>query len=214
MSAYARNFDAALERTGIRNAFVAEKLGVPRTLVSMWRRGRQPMPAVYARSVGAIVGEAPARISSAYDELVVAGVIPDARHGATPPDHVRIPALAEFDRSGQAHDSYLPELIARRRAGSTPIEHLRWTLQTSQALAPLIERDALLLIDTRFTRHADVSDGGLYALTLWGRPDIRKILIRRDRWVLTSQDQDAERSEVSNKELSQLRLFGMVVGWI
>jgi len=51
----------------------------------------------------------------------------------------------------------------------------------------LIRRNALVLVDTSVTRHEDVVDGGLYAYTLWGRPDIRRFLPRRDGWLLVGQ---------------------------
>ena len=214
MDSYTQAFAEAIQTAGMRNDYIALKTGVSSNQVSQWRRGRRPIPAQYAPNLGALLAVPPERISVAYARLVEAGVMAEAMEIPVPKGHVRIPRLADFGRPDALDDCYLPEFVVRQKIGATPIEHVRWTLQPSQALAPQIERDALVLIDTRVTKHADVVDGANYVFTLWGRPDIRRILIRRDLWLLTKYNSETERTDVYETDLTHLNLFGLVVGWL
>lgn len=214
MDPYTQAFAEAIKTAGMRNDYIALKTGVSSNQVSQWRRGRRPIPAQYAPNLGALLAVPPERISVAYARLVEAGVMAEAMEMPIPKGHVRIPRLADFGRPDALDDCYLLEFVARRKLGATPVEDARWTLQPSQALAPLIERDALVLVDARATAQSDVVDGAIYAFTLWGRPDIRRVLVRRDHWLLVGHSSDTERTEVYEADLPHLRLFGLVVGWL
>ncbi len=108
----------------------------------------------------------------------------------------------------------LPEFLVRPKIGLTRMESLRWTVQPSLAMEPDIRQNALVLVDMSVSQQAHVVDRGLYAYTLWDRPDIRRIVIRRDAWSLCCGGKDADSTEVSESDLEHLRVLGAVIGWI
>jgi hypothetical protein len=187
--------------------------------VSQWRTGRRPIPAERAVAIAALLGVAPESISEGYERLLHAGYTPPhkalslgSRAGAAPVDHVTIERLAEFGHADGPTRILLPDFLARRKIGLSAIEDVRWTLQPSHAMAPEIDRHALVLVDITATQHAQVVDGGTYAYSLWGRPDIRRLLIRRDHWLVLGYGKDAEYTEVQTSELSNLKILGVVLG--
>ena len=96
----------------------------------------------------------------------------------------------------------------------TSFNALRWTLQPSIAMEPEIRQGVLVFIDTSVNRHDQVVDRGIYAYILWGRPDIRRIQVRRDAWALSCASREADATMISEAELDQVSLLGAVVGWI
>jgi transcriptional regulator with XRE-family HTH domain len=215
MSDYSKALTEAIKRAGVRNDYIAQQIGVTSgNQVSQWRRGRRPIPAHVAPKLAALLSVPPEAISAAYARLLDAGMPPEPQETLIPSGHVRIPSLAEFGRTGAMDDCYLLDVLARRKLGTTPLEHARWTLQPNATMAPLIERDDVLLVDARATQRADVMDGSIYAFTIWGRADARRILVRRDHWVLAGQSPEVDRITVYESDLEQVRLFGMVVGWL
>lgn len=220
MNKYSQTFADAMERTGIRNVTVAAHVGkVGNNCIAQWRTGRRPIPAEHAPKVSMLLGVLPESISEAYERLLEAGTIqPDAAgtgaRNAPPMGHVILGQLKDFSPPDPQPRLWLPESISRRKLGLTPVENVRWTLQPSWSMAPEIERHALVLIDVTAKRQQDVVDGGLYAYALWGRPDIRRLLIRRDGWTLVGANPDVERLLVAEQDLEQLRVFGAVIGWI
>ena len=134
--------------------------------------------------------------------------------GIVPIEHVAIQHLPGFGRGDGCERILLPEFIVRRELGPTQIENVRWAVQLSRAMEPEIKRFALVLVDTSISRHEDVVDGGIYAYTLWGRPDIRRLLVRRDAWCLVGQGGGSERIDVSTTDLSNIRIHGAVTGWL
>lgn len=214
MDTFSKAFAEAIRHAGIRNDYLASKIGASSNQVSQWRRGRRPIPAHFATNLGTLLSVPPETISSAYARLVEAGMMLEPRETPVPKEHVRIPRLPEFGRPETLEGCCLLEILARRKLGATALEHARWTLQPNAAMSPLIERDAVLLVDARATDQADVMDGAIYAFTIWGRPDVRRILVRRDHWLLVGQSAEVERIEVYEADLKQLQLFGMVVGWL
>lgn len=211
---YAENFDAAVERSGMRNTHIAHTMDINVNLISIWRRGHQPIPPIHALRLATLVGETPERISRGYDQLLKAGVIPSWPHMPPPQDHVFIPRLLDFGRGDGPEGCYLPEFLLRRELGTTPLDAVRWAHLPSLALTPLIKRDALMLVDSRICDHANVVDGAVYAFTLWGRPEARRILLRRNHWQLVGQSAESERVDIYDDDMEQLKLFGMVVGWL
>lgn len=218
MNKYAQAFFDAMKRTGLRNVVVAAHVGkVGQNCVAQWRSGRRPIPAEHAPKVAGLLGLLPEQISESYDRLLKAGaLLPDAAPGrnAPPHGHVVLSQLAEFGREAEQTRVWLPESITRRKLGLTHPNDVRWTLQSSLSMAPEIERQALVLIDITANRTEEVVDGGLYAYALWGSPDIRRILVRRDAWMLVGANAEVERVTVTAEELPQLRIYGSVIGWI
>lgn len=219
MDRYARAFAEAMDSTGTRNTTVAAHARVGSNNVSQWRTGRRPIPAERAVAIAALMGVAPERISEGYERLLHAGYTPPhktlsigSRTAASPVDHVTIERMAEFGHTEGATRILLPAFLARRKIGPAAIEEVRWTFQPSHAMEPEIERHALVLVDITITQHDQVVDGGTYAYSLWGRPDIRRLLIRRDHWLVLGHGKDAEYTEVQASELSNLKIFGAVLG--
>ncbi len=219
MDRYARAFAEAMDSTGTRNTTVAAHARVGSNNVSQWRTGRRPIPAERAVAIAALMGVAPERISEGYERLLHAGYTPPhktlsigSRTAASPVDHVTIERLAEFGHTEGATRILLPDFLARRKIGPAAIDEVRWTFQPSHAMEPEIERHALVLVDITITQHDQVVDGGTYAYSLWGRPDIRRLLIRRDHWLVLGHGKDAEYTEVQASELSNLKILGAVLG--
>jgi hypothetical protein len=220
MNKFSQAFADAMERTGIRNTVVAAHLGtIGYNNIAQWRTGRRPIPAEHAAKVAALLGVPPESISEHYDRLlhagaVLPGAVGPASRSSPPARHSVISQLEGFGRAEEPDRIWLPESVVKRKLGPTPVEHVRWALQLSWAMAPEIERHALVLVDITANRHDEVLDGGLYAYSLWGRPDIRRITIRRDAWGLVGTNPEVERIAVGESELSQLHIFGAVVGWL
>jgi hypothetical protein len=216
MDAFAQALSDAIDQSGMRGDHIAKQVGTTPNQLSQWKNGRRPVPAHYAPSLASVLLIRPESISNAYARVIDAGLTIDAVNGSSlvPNGNVRIHRLAEFGRPDAMDDCYLLEVLARRKLGTTPTECCRWTLQPNAAMSPLIERDSVLLIDTRITDHADVMDGAIYAFILWGRSDVRRIFVRRDHLLLVAQSPEVERIEVHRDDFAELRLYGMVVGWL
>lgn len=221
MDKYAQAFADAMNETGVRNTTVAAQLeGIGYNNVSQWRTGRRPIPADHAPAIAALLDVPPERISKAYARrmhaesarMAMASGSPD--RGIVPTEHVAIHHLPGFGRGDGCERILLPEFIVRRELGPTAIENVRWAVQLSRAMEPEIKRFALVLVDTSISTHEDVVDGGIYAYTLWGRPDIRRLLVRRDAWSLVGQGGGSERIDVSAADLSNIRIHGAVTGWL
>jgi DNA-binding transcriptional regulator YdaS (Cro superfamily) len=218
MDKYAQALTQAMDETGTSNTRVAEVARVGRNNVAHWRVGRRPIPADHAPAIAALLGVAPERISRAYDQMLRVEsaqqvmALQGLRPGSTPDAHVSLERLDGFARADMPVRIWLPEFVVRRELGPTPVQHVRWAVQLSRAMEPDIRRNALVLVDTSMCRHEDVVDGGLYAYTLWGRPDIRRILARREGWLLVGQNPAIDRVQVPLAELPDLRILGAVVG--
>lgn len=218
MNKYSQAFSDAMKRTGLRNTVIAAHVGkVGNNCVAQWRSGRRPIPAEHAPKVAGLLNILPEQISESYDRLVKAGaLLPEASPGrnAPPFGHLVLSQLEDFGRDAEQPRIWLPESITKRKLGLTHFCDVRWALQPSLSMAPEIERQAVVLIDITANRREDVVDGGLYAYALWGRPDIRRILVRRDAWTLVGASPDVERVAVTEEELPELRVFGSVIGWL
>ncbi len=220
MNKYTRAFVTALDRSGMRSRVMAEQIGgINENNIAQWKSGRRPIPAEYAVRLAEVLGVPPETISQSYDKLLQAGVITSA-HGpaeawANPPaGHAVIERLAGFGRVDEQDRLWLPEFMLRRELGATPIDHVRWATQQSRMLEPEIKRHAVILVDISATRIEEVVDGGIYAYSLWGRSDIRRITIRRDAWMLVGDNEDRARTPLPIAELPELQLHGMVIGWL
>lgn len=213
---YSLTFMDLMEVTGIRNTEIAKRAGVVEAYVSQWRTGRRPIPAERAPIVAEMLGVPPERISEPYARLLLAGCIPrdGFSAGSVPAGHLPLDRLHSFDYGDGPSFIVLPEFLVKQKIGMTPIQEVRWTLQPNDAMAPLIMQHSVVLVDARTLTHDRVVDGGLYACTLYGRPHIRRIQIRREGWALCAQDTERDRILVDESELSALLLRGLVVGWL
>ncbi len=216
MNQYTEAFAQAMQLTCTRNTTVVAHLGnrVSPTDVSNWRVGRRPIPPEHAPAVAALLNIEPASISAAYERMVLAGLSTSLQSSRTVAGHVPLERLEDFGHLEGPARIVLPEFLVRPRIGMTPITSIRWTLQPSLAMEPEIKRNALILLDVTASQQAHVVDGGTYAYTLWGRPDIRRILIRRDAWLLARFGNDSDHTLVPEADLEHLQILGSAVGWI
>jgi hypothetical protein len=220
MNPYTEAFVAAMDRTRIRSRTLAAGAGIANeNSIAQWRSGRRPIPAEYAVKLAKLLGVPPQSISESYDHLLQCGVITSAEGGyevwANPPvGHAVIERLAGFGRADEQERLWLPEFMLRRELGATSIENVRWATMHSRTMEPEIKRHAVVLVDISATRHDEVVDGGLYAYSLWGRSDIRRVAIRREAWLLVGSDDERTRTPIPAAELSELQLLGMVIGWL
>jgi Peptidase S24-like len=217
---YAKQFADAMERKGMRNTTVAAYLGgmVTPNNVSHWRTGRRGIAKDHAHALAILLDVPAERISKVYDQelrattALAAMAAHGARTGVAAEGYVAIDLLEGFSGTDGANRIVLPEWLVRRELGAIPIEHLRWALQPSRAMEPDIKRHALVLVDTRIQQDSQVVDGGLYAFSLWGHPDIRRLRIGKDGWTLLANSSDVERMRVTQAERASFRLFGEIVG--
>lgn len=222
MDRYAQAFAQAMLETGVRNTTVAAYLGgsINYSNVSQWRTGRRPIPAEYAPALAVLLNVPPESISKAFDQgmraqsALTAMAAQGARTGVVSEGYVAIDRLVELGRHDGLSRIVLPEFLVRRKVGLTPLPHVRWAFQPSRTMEPEIERHALVLIDDSVVHRDQVIDGGIYAYTLWGRPDIRRIAIRREAWSLIGNGREIERMEVPESDLTNLQVLGAVVGWL
>lgn len=214
-SKYARAFADAMAASGTSNARIVSLVGgtITPANISNWKHGRRPIPAEYAPAIAALLNIPPERISAAYERLVRAQA--DASQGAPAiAGHVVVERLQDFGGTVDLQRIVLPEFLLRTRIGITPLSAVRWTFQPSTAMAPAIHRHALVFVDASSTRRDQVVEGGTYAYKLWGRPDIRRILIRKDGWALARYGNDIGHTFVPEDDLSSLEIMGSVLGWI
>ncbi len=220
MNKYSEAFVAAMDRTRIRSRTLAAQVGnISDNSIAQWRSGRRPIPAEYAVKLAKLLGVPPQSISESYDRLLQCGVITSAESGAEawanpPAGHVVIERLTGFGRADELEHLWLPEFMLRRELGATPIENVRWVTMHSRTMEPEIKRHAVVLVDISAIRREEVVDGGLYAYTLWGRSDTRRVTIRRDAWLLVGENEERTRTPVPAADLPELQLHGMVIGWL
>lgn len=223
MNLYNANFVAAMEATGTRNRTLVAALArnvstgkrVSSSDISSWRADRRPIPAEHAPVIGTLLGVAPERISEAYERLLLAGLAQatDSSHGLLS-GHMTIQRLDGLGPMAGPPRIVIPELLVRPRIGMAALAALRWALQPSAAMDPEIRQGTLIFVDTGIREHHQVVDRGIYAYTLWGRPDVRRVQVRRDSWALSCANRDADATVLPESELEQLSILGAVTGWI
>jgi transcriptional regulator with XRE-family HTH domain len=141
------------------------------------------------------------------------GYVLSGRHGGDiPAGHVQISRIPEFGGFDIPESVLLPEFLLRRKIGLTPIEHVRWVLNPSSAMEPVIEQHAVVLVDVSKAGHAAVLDGLTYAYLLSGRPDVRRILIRSDHWSVAGPGKGGDYRDVYESDLGELKVLGAVIG--
>lgn len=219
---YGRAFAEAMDKTRMRNTTVAAYLGgkVIVSNISHWRNGRRGIPKEHALALGTLLNVPPERISKAYDQQLRAQSAMNAmaamgaKTGVVSEGYVAVEPIENFSPADSVTRIVLPELLVRRELGMTPIEHIRWTIQQSKTMEPEIQRHGLLLVDVTICQLDHVADGGIYAYTLWGRPDVRRIKIRRNTWSFVGSEPETERVDITEVDFPNLRIMGAVVGWL
>lgn len=216
MSNYAAAFVKAMASSGVSNARVVEEVGraISPANVSHWRHGRRPIPAEYAPALGRLLKIEPESISEAYARLLQAQSDAEQARPAMP-GHVTLDRLEGFGPiGGGPQHVVVPDFLIQPRIGRVDLCDVRWTFQPSTAMAPAIERDAFILVDASIKSLDRIVDRGVYAYVLWGRPDIRRVLIRRDGFALACFSNDADHTFVPKEDIASLELLGAVVDWI
>lgn len=216
MDKYARALKDAMESSAVRTSDLARKVGVIDAYVSQWRSGHRPVPVERAPKVGEALSVPPERISEAYDRLLRSGCISreGISAGSIPTGHVALDRLPGFDYSDGPSFVLMPEFFIRQKIGLTPIEDVRWTLQPTDAMAPLIQRNTMVLVDIRVSSQSRAIDGGLHAFSLYDRPHVRRILARRDNWTLCGYDDNRDHILVPEADLPKLEIRGLVIAWL
>lgn len=206
----------ALDRSRMTNAELAERIGVNHpNVISQWKLGWRPMPARYAPKMAAMLGVRPEAISPAYAQLRKEGCVPPSDlDSGLPSGHVALDRLHGFCRENGPNQAVLPAFVVEMKLGNTPMEHVRWIFQPTGAMAPTIPQGSLVLLDSTRNSHDDVVDGELYAYELYGRPYVRRIQIGRNSWALCGHDAGIERVVIKTAELKDLKIMGLVLGWL
>lgn len=216
---YSIAIDKAMDRTNTANVDAAALMGVGESFVSHWRSGRRPVPAKRAPALAELLGLKPEEISPAYERLVDAGVVaddsltPPAPSGVVPAGHRVVAHLQGFSRPQEVPPQLvMPEFVLSKLAGLVPLHRLRWIVAPTRNMEPTISRGDLVLIDCAPIRHEEVHDGGTYAYTLWGRPDLRRIFVRKDHWSLAGATKGSDYIDVDDDDLDNLVILGQVIG--
>ncbi|MCT8273371.1 MULTISPECIES: helix-turn-helix domain-containing protein [Xanthomonas translucens group] len=140
-------------------------------------------------------------------------VIGGARESAPPTGHVALAAIDGFAPFDGPTTIVLPEFLLAQKVGTlASLTHVRWALNPSRAMEPEIQRQQLALVDVSLSTKEDLIDGNTYAYTLWGRPDIRRVLLRRDHISVVGFGKDAESTDVYAEDKGGLEILGCVVG--
>ena len=134
------------------------------------------------------------------------------REGGEIAGHIELEALPGFGPTEGPTTILLPEFLVQRKIGMASISNVRWAFNPSRAMEPEIERHQLVLVDISQSQLSDLIDGNTYAYALWGRPDIRRVMHRRDHWSVVGFGKGAESTDVYKDYQSSLEIFGAVVG--
>jgi len=126
--------------------------------------------------------------------------------------HIEIEVLPGFGQQDGPTTILLPDFLLKRKIGMTALANVRWALNPSRAMEPEIERGQLVLVDVAQSNLAELIDGNTYAYTLWGRPDIRRVLHRRDHWSVVGFGKGAESTDVYKDDQDSLDILGAIVG--
>lgn len=186
-------------RLGLNQDVMAGAAGLKRSAQIRYEKGERSPDADYLSAVASL-------------GVDVCYVLTGQHHGALPEGYLNIARIPEFARYDIPESLLLPNFVLRRKIGLTPLEHVRWVLNPTPAMEPLIEQHALVLVDISKAGHAAVLDGVTYAYLLSGRPDVRRILIRSDHWSVAGPGKGADYRDVYESDLGELKVLGAVIG--
>ncbi len=216
--AFARAFREAMTRNNVRNIDIVNRFGVDSSYVSQWRSGDRPIPADKAEELGLLLGVLPETISEPFHRKRVGLTIPSTAEAGSRQvlvdmaGHTKIERLADFPAPDGPQFLILPTFLVRAKSGHAALENVRWVLNPSRAMEPEISSGALVLVDASVRTHDAVIDGVTYAYSLRNRPDIRRILIRKDHWSVTGYGKHSDLTDVYESELQSLEICGLVLG--
>jgi transcriptional regulator with XRE-family HTH domain len=128
-----------------------------------------------------------------------------------PPGHLRIARVPQLGALESPSFVVFPDFVLRAKVGGIALDHLRWGLMPTAAMEPSIARNTAVAIDVSKTSRKDVVDGEVYAYTLAGRPDIRRIRIRKDHWTLAGPGRGGDSRDVYLSDLPALQILGAMI---
>lgn len=186
-------------RLGLNQDVMAAAAGLKRSAQIRYEKGERSPDADYLAAVASL------GVDVSY---VVTG-----RHGVdVPSGYLQVARIAEFGGFDLPESLLFPDFLLRRKIGFTPVEHVRWVLNPSPAMEPVIEQHAVVLVDVSKAGHDAVVDGVTYAYMLSKRPDVRRILIRSDHWSVAGEGKRADYRDVYLSDLAGLQILGAVIG--
>lgn len=186
-------------RLGLNQDVMAAAAGLKRNAQVKYEKGERSPDAEYLAAVAAL-------------GVDVAYVLTGEHAQSLPVGHVCIARLDGFGALDLPDALVIPEFIVRQRIGITPIDDVRWVVNPSPAMEPAIQQHALVLVDIARSGHGSVVDGVTYAYTLAGRPDVRRVLIRKDHWSVAGVGKGADSRDVYLSDLAGLQIMGTVIG--
>lgn len=199
MSALASRLKEERVRLGLNQDAMAAAAGLKRNAQIRYEKGDRSPDAVYLEAVAGLG--------------VDIGYVITGHHRRDVPEGYRVvPRIAEFAGVDIPEVLLFPDFLLRRKIGLTPVDHVRWVLNPSPAMEPVIEQHAVVLVDVSKAGREAVVDGVTYAYLLSGRPDVRRILIRNDHWSVAGPGKGGDYRDVYEADLSKLQVLGAVIG--
>ncbi|MFD0726980.1 helix-turn-helix domain-containing protein [Lysobacter brunescens] len=140
-----------------------------------------------------------------------AAPLPARSSSEPPPGHLRLERVPQLGALDAPLFALFPDFIVRAKAGAVPLDAVRWGLMPTAAMEPAIARGAAVALDVSRCTREQVTDGEVYAYTLNGRADIRRILIRKDHWTLAGPGRGGDSRDVYLSDLAGLQILGVVI---
>jgi transcriptional regulator with XRE-family HTH domain len=186
-------------RLGASQEDFAELVGVSRRTQLAYENGTTSPNVDYLADISTHGADVYYILSGHHDDEVPAG-------------HVSLERLPGFGPADGPARILLPEFLVQKKIGMSHITDVRWAINPTPAMEPKIERHAVILVDVTQCRLNEAVDGETYAYILWGRPDVRRLLHRREHWSLVGFGKGADSTDVYKDDLDSLEIFGTVVG--
>jgi transcriptional regulator with XRE-family HTH domain len=186
-------------RLGMNQDAMAAAAGLKRSAQIRYEKGDRSPDADYLAAVAALGVDVVYVLTGEQSRVVPAG-------------YISVPRVMEFGRFDTPEALLFPDFLLRRKIGVTPVEDVRWLLNPTSAMEPVIEQHAVVLVDVSKSGHEAVLDGLTYAYTLSGRPDVRRILIRTDHWSVASPVKGGDYRDVYDDDMKELKVLGEVIG--
>lgn len=140
-----------------------------------------------------------------------AAALPGPAASAPPAGHVRLERVPQLGTLDAPLFAVFPDFVLRPKLGAVPLDAVRWGVMPTAAMEPAIARGAAVALDVSRCTREQVADGEVYAYTLNGRADIRRILIRKDHWTLAGPGRGGDSRDVYLSDLAGLQILGAVV---
>ena len=199
MSAVAERLKEERVRLGLNQDALAAAAGLKRNAQINYEKGERSPDSDYLVAVAAL-------------GVDVGYVLTGQQSRPVPEGYISVQRVVEFGRFDAPEALLFPDFLLRRKIGVTPVEHVRWLQNPTSAMEPVIEQHAVVLVDVSKAGHEAVLDGLTYAYTLSGRPDVRRILIRKDHWSVASPVKGGDYRDVYEPDMKELKVLGEVIG--